>query len=130
MAENAQLSERVDEKPQRRSFTSAYKHSVLAEIDARREERGAVGEILRREGLYASQAAVWRREAEDAGLAPKKRGPKTDASLPLRKENERLEKQNIKLKKHLAHARLIIEAQKKIAAMFPEESELDEGSAS
>jgi transposase-like protein len=130
MAENAQPSERVDDRPQRRSFTSEYKHSVLKELDSRREERGVIGEILRREGLYGSQVATWRREVPVTGLSPQRRGPKADASLPLRKENERLEKQNAKLRKQLERARLIIEAQKKIAAMFPEESEMDEGSAS
>jgi hypothetical protein len=130
MAENAQPSERVDERPQRRFFTSEYKHSILKELDSRREERGVVGEILRREGLYGGQVTGWRREALVSGLKPQRRGPKADASLPLRKENERLVKQNVKLKKQLEHARLIIEAQKKIAAMFPEESEADEGSAS
>jgi hypothetical protein len=40
---------------------------------------GAVGELLRREGLYSSHLVTWRRErdaGEHAGLTPKKRGRK------------------------------------------------------
>jgi hypothetical protein len=73
--------------------------------------------MLRREGLYSSQLAAWRREREAGGLqrmAPKKRGRKSshDAKdveiAALRRENERLQKQ-------LAQAELIIGAQKKLA---------------
>ena len=66
------------EKPKRRTYTAAYKLRVLSEVD-RATERGGVGAILRREGLYSSLLAVWRRQREAgelAALAPKKRGPK------------------------------------------------------
>ena len=49
---------------------------------------GAVGELLRREGLYSSHLTDWRhlRDAgELAGLAPKKRGPKARKN-PLAEE--------------------------------------------
>ena len=52
------------DRPKRRSFTAEFKARVLAEYDAaEREERGA---ILRREGLYTSHIAEWRKAA-DAG---------------------------------------------------------------
>ena len=52
------------DRPKRRSFTAEFKARVLAEYDAAdREERGA---ILRREGLYTSHIAEWRKAA-DAG---------------------------------------------------------------
>ncbi len=52
------------DRPKRRSFTAEFKAQVLAEYDAAdREERGA---ILRREGLYTSHIAEWRKAA-DAG---------------------------------------------------------------
>jgi hypothetical protein len=50
------------DRPQRRTFTAEYKIAVLAEYDAAdRAERGA---ILRREGLYTSHIAEWRKTAE------------------------------------------------------------------
>ncbi len=52
------------DRPKRRTFTAEFKARVLAEYDAAdREERGA---ILRREGLYTSHIAEWRKAA-DAG---------------------------------------------------------------
>ena len=54
------------ERPKRRRFTAEYKAGILAEYDAaEREERGV---ILRREGLYSSHLAEWRKAA-DAGAA-------------------------------------------------------------
>ena len=115
-------SEQIDSKPGRRQFQPEYKLRILQEIDANRETRGAIGEILRREGLYASQVAMWKRELESQlaeGIKARKRGPKPDPSIPLKKDNERLERQNARLKEENRHMRLIIAAQKKIAEMFP-----------
>ena len=43
----------VPEKATRRSFTAEYKHRILREADACKEQR-QIGAILRREGLYYS----------------------------------------------------------------------------
>ena len=124
MAKDAQKqSEKIEDKPGRRRFEPEYKLRVLQEIDAHRDKRGAIGEILRREGLYASQVAVWKRELEAQlaeGIKSRKRGPKPDPSIPLKKDNERLERQNARLKEENRQMRLIIAAQKKIAEMFPD----------
>ena len=50
----AVASERVDDKPKRRQYTPEYKLRILQEIDSSRDERGSIGRILRREGLYVS----------------------------------------------------------------------------
>jgi transposase len=115
-------SEQIEDKPGRRQFQPEYKLKILQEIDTNRETRGAIGEILRREGLYASQVAVWKRELEAqlaVGIQARKRGPKPDPNAPLRKDNERLERLNARLKEENRQMRLIIAAQKKIAEMFP-----------
>ncbi len=74
--------EKVSDQPERRQFTPEYKLRFLQEIDQRRGEgRGVVGEILRREGLYASQVASWRSSLEEViaiGLPERKRGRKVD----------------------------------------------------
>ena len=67
-------------KAERRRFTAEYKQRILAEADAC-TQRGAIGALLRREGLYRSHLDKWR-EQRRAGalqaLAPQKRGPKPD----------------------------------------------------
>ena len=42
-------SNKMSEKPTRRKFPAPYKLRILQEIDSRKSERGATGEILRRE---------------------------------------------------------------------------------
>jgi transposase-like protein len=64
-------------KASRRRFTAEYKRKILQEADACREP-GAIGALLRREGLYSSNLTTWRAQRERgelAGLTPKKRGP-------------------------------------------------------
>ena len=84
-------------KAKRRQFTARYKLRILKEAD-RCTERGQIGELLRREGLYSSLLANWRQQralGQLQGLAPKKRGrkpqgPETVELAQLRRENERL----------------------------------------
>jgi transposase len=99
----------------RRRFTAEYKHRILSEID--HAERGQIGAILRREGLYSGTVTDWRKE-RDAGLAPRKRGRKADPATPLRKEKERLERENARLRKRLAQAEIIMAAQKKLSEVM------------
>lgn len=122
-------SERVDDKPKRRQFSPEYKLRILQEIDGSREERGSIGRILRREGLFAAQVAIWRRDLEEQigrGVEARKRGPKPDPTKEVRHENDRLERQLAKVKEENRQLRLIVAAQKKIAEMFPETSENEE----
>jgi len=119
----------VDDKPKRRQYTPEYKLRILQEIDGARDERGAIGRILRREGLYAAQVAIWRRDLEEQigrGVEARKRGPKPDPTKEVRHEKERLARQLARAKEENRQLRLIIAAQKKIAEMFPETSENDE----
>lgn len=108
----------------RRKFSPEYKLRILQEIDRRREEgKGVIGEILRREGLFSSQVFAWRNALEGviaSGIPEQKRGRKPDPTLAIRKENEKLQRKAARLEEDLRQARLIIEAQKKIAAMYRE----------
>jgi len=128
-ASTQRLSERVDDKPKRRQYSPEYKLRILQEIESSREERGSIGQILRREGLYAAQVAIWRRDLEEQigrGVEARKRGPKPDPTKEVRHENDRLERQLAKVKEENRQLRLIVAAQKKIAEMFPDTSENDE----
>lgn len=117
MAPQNPASEKVVDQPLRRKFTPEYKLRILQEIDSRRDEKhGMVGEILRREGLFASQVALWRNSLEEVianGLPEKRRGRKPDPSNAIRKEKEKLERQVAKLVEENRQMRLIIAAQKK-----------------
>lgn len=104
-------------KPKRRSFTAAYKRRIVEE--ALSCEYGEVAGLLRREGLYSSQLAKWRKQYEaggNKGLASKQRGRKPKD--PQLKEMEKLRQQNERLQKKLNQAELIIEVQKKVSALF------------
>jgi transposase-like protein len=71
----------VTAKAKRRRFTAEYKRRILKEADAC--DRGELGALIRREGLYSSHLVEWRRArdaGELAGLVPRKRGPKAQAT--------------------------------------------------
>jgi len=109
----------VTEKAKRRSFTAEYKRHILKKVDALREQK-QIGALLRREGLYYSNLATWRRQEERGTLdaLSKNRGPRTkrpDKAARLIKEKD---KEILKLKAELKKAQLIIEAQKKITEIF------------
>ena len=107
-------------KPKRRSFTAEYKQRILQEAEAAAGTPGAVGALLRREGLYSSLLAYWRRERADGireALTPRKRGPKSKRN-PLQEENLKLQRQNARLTEDLRKAHIIIDVQKKVAALL------------
>lgn len=105
----------VSERPVRRRFTTEYKLRILEEADACRET-GGTGALLRREGLYSSSLATWRRQRREgtlAGLSPKKRGRKGDDEAT--REIKRLRRENEKLHRQLEQAKTVIEVQKKLS---------------
>jgi transposase-like protein len=119
----------VTPKAKRRNFTAGYKRWVLKEADKCRQQRGQIGELLRREGLYSSHLVTWRRQREAgelAGLRPGKRGRKTDRDgnemRQLRDEKRRLERR-------LEQAELIIEAQKKLSEILGVTLESENGAS-
>ena len=118
----------VVEKAQRRQYPAEYKLRILREVEARKE-RGEIGALLRREGLYSSLIYKWREQRDRGsleGLAAHKRGPKADVRAG---EFARLQRENERLRKRLEQAELIIHVQKKVAQMLGapvEEQELDE----
>jgi transposase len=113
-------STEVPEKPVRRRFSTEYKLRILAETDAC-AEMGQIGELLRREGLYASILSTWRKQRKEgtlAGLAPKRRGRKPKTKNPLADEVATLQRENQSLKTKLRKAELVIDVQKKVSEML------------
>ena len=75
---------------------------------------------MRREGLYSSHLATWRREREAGmrqALAPKTRGPKPKHD-PQQEEVRQLRRENERLTDALRKAELIIEVQKKVGTLL------------
>lgn len=107
----------VPERPRRRRFTAAYKLAILREIDAATEP-GAIGAILRREGLYSSHLVDWRRARERGALEALARPTGRPKPNPLAKEVERLERENARLTGRLATAERIIEIQGKVSELL------------
>lgn len=107
-------------KAARRRFGAEYKLRVLGEAD-RCTAWGEIGALLRREGLYSSHLADWRRE-RDAGqlaaLEPKKRGPKLSVSEQQARELAQSQRENERLRERLRQAEAIIDAQKKLAEIL------------
>src|SRR5213594_5205934 len=107
-------------KPKRRTFTVEYKQRILMEAEAAAATRGGLGALLRREGLYSSLLTYWRRERAQGvleALTPQKRGPKSKHH-PLEEENQKLRRQNARLSEDLRKAQIIIDVQKKVAALL------------
>ncbi len=106
----------VAEKAVRRRFTAEYKLRILKEADACTKQ-GQVGALLRREGLYSSNLTAWRRRI-DEGLVPKKRGPVARTPDPNVRRIAQQERDIARLTHKLKQAELIIEVQKKVAALL------------
>jgi transposase len=116
----------------RRQFSSNEKRRILAAAD-RCSEAGAIGALLRREGIYSSQLATWRRQREASqrvALEPRKRGRKADPGIAEARRVAELTKDNERLRRKLAQARTIIDVQKKLCTLLglPTAEDLDETS--
>jgi transposase-like protein len=107
----------VSAKVHRRQFTAAYRLRILKEADACKK-RGALGALLRREGLYSSHLVHWRRQREHGELVAgraRKRGP---VPKPVDPRVKQLESENRRLQRKLARAETIITLQKKVAEIL------------
>ena len=102
----------------RRQFTAAYKLCVLEEAD-RGSSPGAIGALLRREGLYSSHLTAWRREREAGSLAAlgARRGRKAKLTAEQRRIAE-LQSRCAQLERELSQARTIVEVQKKLCTLL------------
>ncbi len=107
----------VTERAKRRRFTAEYKLRILRKADACKGD-GDLGALLRREGLYSSHLATWRRQRDaiaKAGLKARKRGPKGKAVDPQVKQ---LKRENARLKRRLERVELMLTIQKKASEML------------
>lgn len=104
----------------RRNFSNAQKRRILEEAD-RCTKPGEIGALMRREGIYSSSLSTWRRQREAAdlaALAPQKRGPKIDPHRAETLHIAALTRERDNLKSRLDKALLVIDVQKKLAALL------------
>jgi transposase len=110
----------VPAKPRLRTYTAEYKRRILKEAGACTTP-GAIGALLRREGLYSSHLVVWRRargRGELAALRPKKRGRKPTPVDPRDRQIAELERQLAQMTGRAERAEALVEAQKNLAALL------------
>jgi transposase len=107
-------------KAQRRRFTAEYKRRIVREAD-RCTTPGAIGALLRREGLYSSSLTAWRAardRGELEGLAPKPRGPKATPVDPRDRKIVEQEREIGRWKHRAERAEALVEVQNKVAALL------------
>jgi transposase len=104
--------------PKRRTFTAKYKLGILKEVEACKAP-GAIGAIVRREGLYSSHLTEWRKQRDSGALVAlgKKRGC-APARNPLAEKVEQLQREVDRLQGRLAQAEVIIDVQKKLSSLL------------
>jgi transposase len=117
-AQGGQVIE-VVAKATRRRFTVEYKRKIVREADACKTP-GAVGALLRREGLYSSHLTTWRaaRERGDLVGAPKKRGPARRVADPRDKQLAEQAREITRWQQRAARAEALVALQKQVAALL------------
>lgn len=119
LAASGSRQESVSRRRHRRVFTEAEKRRILQAADEALAsgKRGAVGAVLREEGVYSSLLSTWRVQQGTSGLAARKPGRK-----PQRTEAEQrmavLTRRNEVLERQLHIAAALIELQKKAYAIL------------
>ena len=115
------LDPEVPAKAIRRRFSPKYKMNILKKAENCKGTPGAIGGLLRREGLYSSHLTTWKKQREKGefeGLRPKKRGRKAKSTNPLSGKVKDLEREISRLEGKLDKAETIIAFQKKLSEML------------
>ena len=104
----------------RRRFSNADKRRILNAAD-HCSKPAEIGALMRREGVYSSSLSTWRRQreaAELAAVAPQKRGPKVDPTRSSALQLAQVTRERDSLRDQLMKAQLVIDVQKKVAALL------------
>lgn len=109
------------ERRSRRRFSAHEKQRLLTEADAL--SHGEKGAWLRRQGLYAAQLSMWRRELAEHGsasLEPKPTGRKP--ADPRDQQIAQLTRDNVRLCRRVQVAEALVDLQKKVMALVQDDS--------
>lgn len=115
--------EEVDEpdpaaRPRRRSFTAEYKARILDEYDALPAGSQGRGALLRREGLYTSHIAEWRKARDAGAIAALSAKGRTAKRSPEQIELDKVRRRNQRLEAELARTKLALEITGKAHALL------------
>ena len=109
-------------RPSKRPARSAAERLRIVEAydsyPAGSPERGG---LLRREGVYSSAISKWRklrRQGALSALATQQPGPKAAPRDPAQDELAQLRTENARLQARLAQVELVLDMQKKVAALL------------
>ena len=119
-SERVESDAEVVPRARRRRFSNADKRRILQAVD-NCTKPGEIGALMRREGVYSSSLSTWRRQREAAdlaALAPVKRGPKPDPHRAEALHIAQLTRERDSLQSRLDKALLVIDVQKKLAALL------------
>jgi transposase-like protein len=107
-------SHEVRPQTRRRTFTWEQKKRIIDE--ASQCDRGALGALLRREGIYSSQLARWRRALNEKAAQPH-RGRPANSDEKDRKI-ERLEREVARLEREAVRTAALLDIQKKAFSLL------------
>src|SRR5690606_39695110 len=112
------ISSGVSLRGRRRRFTADYKAKIVQEAERCRAP-GEIGSMLRREGLFSSQLADWRKQYRSGAqkALSSRRGPGKKRSAE-QVEIERLQKEVAGLRRKLDHAEQLIGLQEKLSELM------------
>ena len=100
----------------RRRFTAEHKVRIVAEA-GKCTERGAIGRLLEREGLFASRLSAWRKQAREGALralgGKRGRSPGPPKRSVGGRRVRRLQRENAGLRRRLLAADAVAERQAK-----------------
>jgi transposase len=102
-------------KTRRRKLTREYKLQILKQAEKLKGKPGAIGELLRREGIYSAALVTWRKQRDEGILAPTRGRKPAD---PLVHENVRQAREINNLREKNRQYLLVIEAQKKMSEIL------------
>jgi len=109
-------------RPAKRAPRSAAERlRILEEYESYAPGSPERGALLRREGVYTSAIAKWRklrRNGSLTALTTQRPGPKPAPRDPVQDELAQLRAENARLQARLVQAETIIDVQKKIAALL------------
>jgi transposase len=104
----------------RRSITNADKRRIVLAAAACTKP-GEIGALMRREGVYSSSLATWRRQytaGELSDVTVTKRGTKADPARAELKQLALVTHERDRLLVQLRNAQLVIDVQKKVTALL------------
>lgn len=104
-------------RPQRRRFSADYKRSIIRQADAC-SHHGELGSLLRREGLYSSTLANFRKQLAEGHLAEVNPDGKRSQRRAVATERQSESRKIARLEREVEQLRTIIEVQKKLSELL------------